>query len=476
MSLYRIQAIEFVRAPIFSKITQAGQELQQEVYVVGGYVRDCLLKREMPSDIDFVTLGSGIELAKKLSSKLGTNSQVHFFKNFGTAMLHFQGMELEFVGARKESYDRSSRKPVVEDGSLDDDQKRRDFTINALAISLNPQNYGQLIDPFNGIGDLENRIIRTPLSPDKTFSDDPLRMLRAVRFACQLEFHLETETKQALSRNAHRLEIISAERIIEEFQKIMNSNKPSIGLGLLFENQLLHQFFPELVALQGVDEMEGQLHKDNFYHTLEVVDNVAKRSSNVWLRWAALLHDIGKPIVKRFDPKLGWTFHNHEYVGGKMLSKIFHRLRLNNGEPLRFVQKLVQLSSRPVVLSQEIVTDSAVRRLLFEAGDDIDDLMLLCECDITTKNPKRKTRYLKNFELVREKLVEVEALDKLRNWQPPIDGEYIMRLFGLGPGKEIGILKTAIREAILEGEIANNFEAAHSFLIKKAHEMGLKPL
>ncbi len=461
--------------PIFQLIGKVGHELGQEVYVVGGFVRDQLLQRTQPKDIDFVTIGSGIALAKAVSEKLGPHGKVTVFKNFGTAMIHHAEYELEFVGARKESYDLGSRKPTVENGSLEDDQKRRDFTINALAISLNPDSYGELIDPFGGLLHLEEGILKTPLDPDSTFSDDPLRMMRAIRFANQLHFSIEAEALSAIRRNADRMQILSAERITEEFMKIMRCDKPSIGLGLLYETKLIHRFLPEIAALQGVEEIEGKLHKDNFYHTLEVVDNVAMASQNVWLRWAALLHDIGKPVVKRFDKKVGWTFHSHEFVGGKMTPAIFRRLKLPLGEPLRYVKKIVQQSSRPIVLSQEEVTDSAVRRLLFDAGDELEDLMILCESDITTKNSKKKSRYLKNFENVRQKLKEVEESDAIRNWQPPISGEQIMEVFGISPGREIGIIKNAIRESILDGIIPNKEKEAFEYMLQIGKEIGLKP-
>lgn len=465
-----------VSDPIFKTIGQCADDLGQEVYVVGGFVRDGILERKAPVDIDFVTVGSGIELAKKVSKELGLKKSVNVFKNFGTAMIRNKGLELEFVGARKESYRKNSRKPTVENGTLEDDQNRRDFTINALAIQLNSDHFGKLVDPFNGLADLENRVIKTPLNPDITYSDDPLRMMRAIRFACQLNFQIEAESKAAIKRNAQRLKIISGERIISEFNKIMRADKPSIGLALLYDTGLLSIFFPELIDLQGVEEVEGQLHKDNFYHTLEVVDNLSKNSGNLWLRWAALLHDIGKPVVKRFDEKIGWTFHNHEFVGSKMVPKLFRRLKLPMGEPMKFVRKIVMLSSRPASLGQDEVTDSAIRRLLFDAGNDIDDLMTLCESDITTKNPKRKKAYLKNFQEVRVKLKKVEESDKIRNWQPPIDGQTIMDTFHIGPGPEIGMIKNAIREAILEGDIPNDKEAAFSFMIHKGNELGLKPI
>ena len=466
---------DVLQSPIFSLIGEVAHELGQAVYVVGGYVRDQLLQRADPKDIDFVTIGSGIDLATAVAERLNPKGKVTVFKNFGTAMIHHTEYELEFVGARKESYDLNSRKPTVENGSLEDDQKRRDFTINALAISLNRGSFGDLIDPFGGLEHLQQGLLKTPLNPDTTFSDDPLRMMRAIRFANQLDFSIDDEAISAIQRNAHRLEILSAERITEELMKIMRCQKPSVGLGLLYETQLIHIFLPEIAALQGVEEIEGKLHKDNFYHTLEVVDNVALASENVWLRWAALLHDIGKPVVKRFDQKVGWTFHSHEFVGGKMTPAIFRRLKLPLGEPLRYVKKIVQQSSRPVVLSQEEVTDSAVRRLLFDAGDELEDLMILCESDITTKNSKKKSRYLKNFENVRQKLKEVEESDAIRNWQPPISGEQIMSVFGIGPSKEIGMIKNAIRESILDGIIPNKEEEAYEYMILKGEELGLKP-
>lgn len=461
---------------VFRAVSEAAQELGQPVWVVGGFVRDLLLQRDWPSDIDFVTLGSGIELAQTAADRLGQRGKVSVFKNFGTAMFKADGFELEFVGARKESYRSDSRKPTVEDGTLEDDQNRRDFTINALAVSLNPDDYGKLIDPFGGLQDLAQRRLRTPLDPDVTFSDDPLRMMRAVRFSATLDFDIDPEALASIRRNAERLQIVSAERILVEFDKVMMTPQPGSGLARFESTGLLAQFFPELIALKGVEEIEGQHHKDNFYHTLEVVDNLSLRSEDLWMRWAALLHDIGKPVVKRFDRKIGWTFHNHEFVGAKMVPKIFSRLKLPLGEPMKRVQKMVLLSSRPVVLSQDEVTDSAVRRLLFEAGDDIDRLMMLCECDITTKNPRRKAKYLSNFELVRQKLKEVEEADRLRNWQPPIDGAHIMRVFNLPPGPEVGQIKTAIREAILDGVLRNDPVEAHRFMLEKGRELGLTPV
>jgi poly(A) polymerase len=455
---------EIISSSIFKKIAAAADAIGVEAYVVGGYVRDYLLKRPLPNDIDVVAIGSGIELAEQLSKQLKGKPQVTIFKRFGTAMLRYKDIELEFVGARRESYSSDSRKPVVEDGSLEDDQRRRDFTINALAVRLNANHFGEFIDPFNGLKDLEREIIRTPLDPDITFSDDPLRMMRAVRFAAQLGFTIYPPTLAAIRKNAPRLRIVSVERIISEFNKIMQTKKPSVGLALLFETGLLQEFFPEVAALQGVEEVEGQLHKDNFYHTIEVVDNICKHTDHLWLRWAALLHDIGKPVVKKFDPKVGWTFHGHEHVGGMMVNTVFRRLKLPLGSTSKYVKKLVAMSSRPTALTNEYVTDSAVRRLLFDAGDDIDDLMKLVEADITTKNEKRKRRYLNNFQEVRSRLVKVEEEDKLRNWQPPISGQEIMDAFGLPPGRQVGLIKTAIREAILEGEIHNDYEAARLYM------------
>jgi tRNA nucleotidyltransferase (CCA-adding enzyme) len=463
----------YIDAPVFKAVGKAAADLGVPAYVVGGYVRDCILERGTPKDLDFVTVGSGIELAKKIAANEAGKAKVTIFKNFGTAQVKLFGYDLEFVGARKESYREDSRKPSVEDGSLADDQNRRDFTINALAISLNKESFGELVDPFNGIEDLKNKIIRTPLDPHITFSDDPLRMMRAVRFAAQLNFKIHPEALQAIEDSRARIQIISKERIAEELNKTLLADKPSIGFTVMYQTKLLHEFFPELVALQGVDEVDGQVHKDNFYHTLTVVDNIAENTDNLWLRWAALLHDIGKPVTKKFIEPTGWTFHGHEFVGSKMVPKIFKSLKLPLNEKMKYVQTIVRLSSRPIALIESTVTDSAVRRLLFEASNNIDDLMFLCEADITTKNKNRKKRYLKNFEIVRKKIEEVEAKDKLRNWQPPIDGDVIMKTFNLNPGPEVGRLKIAIREAILEGKVANNYEDAYGFLLKKGSEMGL---
>lgn len=465
---------ELLDKEIFSIIGKAADELGVEAYVIGGFVRDKLLKRGEAKDLDIVAIGSGIDLAKAVAKALG-GKKVTTFKNFGTAQVKLKDLELEFVGARKESYQRNSRKPIVENGTLEDDQNRRDFTINALALCLNQDRYGELLDPFDGISDLEKGIIRTPLDPDVTYSDDPLRMMRAVRFATQLNFTIEAESLAAISRNAHRLEIISMERVSDELHKIMLAKQPSTGLALLYTTKLLHQFLPEIVALQGVDEVEGHLHKDNFYHTLEVVDNLSRNSDKLWLRYAALFHDIGKPVTKRFVKPAGWTFHNHEFVGAKMVYKIFKRLKLPLSDKLKYVQKIVRMSSRPIAVTNEESTDSAARRLLFDAGDDLEDLMQLCEADITTKNDKKKKRFLKNFEEVRARLKEVEEKDHIRNFQPPIDGAEIMELFKLSPGREVGMLKNAIKEGILEGEVHNDYEAAKAFLIEKAREIGLTP-
>ncbi|GET45688.1 CCA tRNA nucleotidyltransferase [Capnocytophaga felis] len=464
---------EALSNPIFSLISKISGEISLESYVIGGFVRDYLLKKKLPKDIDIVSIGSGISLAEKVAEKLPNNPKVSVFKNFGTAMIKADGLDIEFVGARKESYESNSRKPYVESGTLQDDQNRRDFTINAMALSLSEHNFGELIDPFDGLSDLKNKIIRTPLDPDITYSDDPLRMMRAIRFATQLGFEIEEKSLQAIAKNKDRLKIISNERIIDELNKILASPKPSIGLKLLYETKLLHYILPELVELQGVEEHEGQRHKDNFWHTLEVVDNIAQNTDDLWLRWSALLHDIGKAPTKRFDKKNGWTFHGHEFLGSKMVFHIFKRLRMPLNDKMKYVQKMVRMSSRPIVIAEDIVTDSAVRRLVFDAGDDFEDLMTLCEADITTKNPKKFKQYHDNFQLVRQKVVEVEEKDHIRNFQPPISGEEIMKTFNLKPSREIGMLKDAIKEAILDGKISNDYEAAKKFMFDKAKQMKL---
>ncbi len=453
----------FLQQDIFKLISKCANELNVDAYAIGGYVRDLFLQRES-KDIDIVTIGKGIDLAELLHKHLGAESYLSTFKNFGTAQVKYNDLEIEFVGARKESYNRNSRKPIVEDGTLEDDQNRRDFTINALAIGLSKNNFGKLLDPFNGFKDLENKIIRTPLQPEITYSDDPLRMMRAIRFSSQLGFNIEEESKLAISWQKHRIEIVSQERITDELNKIILSPVPSIGFKLLFDTGLLHIIFPEMVKLQGTETIKGLSHKDNFYHTLEVLDNTAKKTDNLWLRWAAILHDIAKPATKRFEEGHGFTFHGHEDKGARMVPKIFTNLKLPLNEKMKYVQKLVQLHLRPIVLAKTEVSDSAVRRLLFEAGDDIDDLMILCESDITTKNPNKVQRYLQNFEIVRSKLIELEEKDKLRNWQPPISGEEIMILYNLPPSREVGILKNALKDAILDGIIKNNYESAKAFL------------
>lgn len=464
---------EALSNPIFSLISKVSNEISLESYVIGGFVRDYLLKKKLPKDIDIVSIGSGIALAEKVAEKLPNNPKVSVFKNFGTAMIKADNLDIEFVGARKESYESNSRKPYVESGTLQDDQNRRDFTINAMALSLSEHNFGELIDPFDGLSDLKNKIIRTPLDPDITYSDDPLRMMRAIRFATQLNFEIEKKSLQAIAKNRDRLKIISNERIVDELNKILSSPKPSIGLKLLYETKLLHYILPELVELQGVEEHEGQRHKDNFWHTLEVVDNIAQNTDDLWLRWSALLHDIGKAPTKRFDKKNGWTFHGHEFLGSKMVFHIFKRLRMPLNDKMKYVQKMVRMSSRPIVIAEDIVTDSAVRRLVFDAGDDFEDLMTLCEADITTKNPKKFKQYHDNFQLVRQKVVEVEEKDHIRNFQPPISGEEIMKTFNLKPSREIGTLKDAIKEAILDGKISNDYEAAKKFMFDKAKQMRL---
>ncbi len=458
---------------IFKQISETADELGLECYVVGGYVRDIFLQR--PSkDIDVVVVGSGIAMAEALGRRLGKGAHVSVFRNFGTAQLKYRGTEVEFVGARKESYTHDSRKPIVEDGTLEDDQNRRDFTINALAVCLNSARYGELVDPFDGMDDLKERTIRTPLDPDITFSDDPLRMMRCIRFATQLNFYIDDETFESLCRNRERIGIISKERIADELNKIMLSPIPSKGFIDLDRSGLLELIFPELAALQGVETRNGRAHKDNFYHTLEVLDNISRQTDNLWLRWAALLHDIAKPVTKRWDPRAGWTFHNHNFIGEKMIPAIFRKMKLPMNEKMKYVQKLVGLHMRPIVIADEEVTDSAVRRLLFEAGDDIDDLMTLCEADITSKNSERKRRFLENFQLVRQKLKDLEERDRIRNFQPPVSGEEIMRTFGLSPCQQVGALKSAIKDAILDGIIPNEYEAARRFMLERAEKMGLK--
>lgn len=458
---------------IFQLVSKAAEELGYPAYVVGGYVRDRLLARRS-KDMDIVCVGSGIELAERIADKLFPRPKVTVYSRFGTAMFVYKDMEIEFVGARRESYRTNSRKPQVEDGTLEDDQNRRDLTINALAVSLNEYNFGTIVDPFNGLVDLERRILRTPLEPGRTFSDDPLRMMRAIRFASQLHFEIDPVTFKSIRANRDRIKIISQERITTELEKILMSEKPSVGFKLLFDCGLLHLIFPEMANLQGVKVKNGVHHKDNFYHTLEVIDNICKKTNNIWLRWAALLHDIAKPPTQRFDPQAGWTFHGHEALGAKWTPKIFRKLRLPNDTKMKYVQKLVRLHLRPISLTKENITDSAIRRLLFEAGDDIDDLMILCEADITSKNPKKVKRYLSNYELVRQKLIEVEEQDRLRNWQPPITGELIMETFGISPSREVGIIKNAIREAILDGDIQNEYDEAYQFMLEKGQEIGLK--
>ena len=466
----------FLQHRVFKVLSKVAAQEQVETYVVGGYVRDLLLYGEdaAPKDIDVVVVGSGILMAEKVREAIRGEVHLAVYKNFGTAMLKWGQTEVEFVGARKESYRSSSRKPMVENGTLEDDQNRRDFTINAMAISLNPTSYGTLLDPFNGVKHLEEKMIKTPLNPGETFSDDPLRMLRGIRFATRLGFHIEKGTLDAISENKERIKIISQERITEELNKILICDQPSVGFKLLESTGLLEIIFPELYQMKGVDEVDGQMHKDNFYHTLEVLDNITKNTDDLWLRWSALLHDIAKPRTKKFEPGTGWTFHAHEFIGAKMIPNLFRKMKLPLNEKMKFVQKMVLLHLRPIVLSQDVVTDSAVRRLIFDAGNDLEGLMILCEADITSKNEKRVKRYLRNFAIVREKIVEIEAKDHVRNFQPPLSGDDIQHVFGIPPSYSVGVIKNGIKEAILDGEIPNEFDAAYQKMIALGQELGLK--
>ena len=466
---------DILKQEVFQILISCVADLDLETYLVGGFVRDHLLGREKAKDIDIVAVGSGIDLAKAVQQELPGANAIQIFKNYGTAMVQWRDITLEFVAARKESYSEKSRNPIVKKGTLKDDQHRRDFTINALAVSLNPGEVGKLVDPFQGLNDLQDGVIKTPLDPDVTYSDDPLRMLRAIRFAAQLNFKIEDGSLRSISKNRQRIDIVSKERVVEELHKIMMCSKPSLGFLLLEQNGLLECIIPELIKLKGIEEIEGQKHKDNFYHTLEVVDNICENTDNLWLRWAALLHDIGKAPTKKFHPKIGWTFHAHEFIGSKMVYKLFKRLKMPLNEKMKYVQKLVMMSSRPIIIAEDIVTDAAVRRLVFDAGEILDDLITLCEADITTKNPARFNQYHNNFKIVRAKIKEVEERDRIRNFQPPVTGEMIMEFFNLRPCKEIGLIKEAIKEAILEGEIPNEYNAAFKLMIKKGGEIGLQP-
>ena len=464
----KINLIQNKNLKLFKLISKTAEDNGLSVYIVGGYVRDLLMKRAAPTDIDFVTEGSGIALAQSVAAAIDPETKVSVFKTYGTAMFRYQGLELEFVGARKESYNAESRNPSVEQGTLEDDQKRRDFTINAMAISLNQENFGELVDPFHGVEDMEKRILRTPLEPEQTYSDDPLRMMRAVRFAATLGFSIEENSLEAIKKEAHRIKIVTIERIMVEFNKIMLSEKPSTGLKIMKDTGLLELIIPELTALEGIEEVEGQTHKDNFWHTLEVVDNISQNTENLWLRWAALLHDIGKAPTKKFVKGTGWTFHGHEFLGSKMVKTLFQRLKLPLGKDMKYVQKMVKLSSRPIALISDEASDSALRRMLFDAGEDLEDLFTLCKADITTKNTQKQEKFKKNFEYVAQKIKEVEEKDHIRNFQPPITGEEIMAMFNLAPGREIGILKERVKEAILEGNIPNEKEAAREFVLQEA--------
>ena len=469
----KINLIQNKNLKLFKLISKTAEDSGLSVYIVGGYVRDLLMKRAAPTDIDFVTEGSGIALAQSVAAAIDPETKVSVFKTYGTAMFRYQGLELEFVGARKESYNAESRNPSVEQGTLEDDQKRRDFTINAMAISLNQESFGELVDPFHGVEDMEKRILRTPLEPEQTYSDDPLRMMRAVRFAATLGFSIEENSLEAIKKEAHRIKIVTIERIMVEFNKIMLSEKPSTGLKILKDTGLLELIIPELTALEGIEEVEGQTHKDNFWHTLEVVDNISQNTENLWLRWAALLHDIGKAPTKKFVKGTGWTFHGHEFLGSKMVKTLFQRLKLPLGKDMKYVQKMVKLSSRPIALISDEASDSALRRMLFDAGTDLEDLFTLCKADITTKNAQKQEKFKKNFEYVAQKIKEVEEKDHIRNFQPPITGEEIMAMFNLAPGREIGILKERVKEAILEGNIPNEKEAAREFVLQEAKKMKL---